>query len=75
VATQVLGDRESKEAVVYKTIDLAFSDRVSKIFDSLCVNIESETATRLFLDRFKVATSAWTLARDAISEEYAPPAP
>ena len=72
MATPVLGDRESKEAAVYKTIALAFSDRVSKIFDSLCVGIEDDNAVRLFLDRFKVAASAWTMARDAISEEYAP---
>ena len=70
--TPVLGDRESKSAVVYKTIDLAFSDRVSKIFNSLCTNIEETNSVRLFVDRFKVATSAWTMARDAISQEYAP---
>ena len=75
MATPVLGDRESKEAVVYKTIDLAFSDRVSKIFDSLCGNFEEANSVRLFLDRFKTATSAWTAARNAISQEYAPPAP
>jgi hypothetical protein len=75
MVTPVKGDRESKQSFIRHALDEAFSDRISAIFNTLCVDFESETAVRLFTDKFKIATDQWNAATAAISEEYAPPAP
>ena len=72
MVTEVKGDFESRRTFIRSTLDQAFTDRVSTIFNTLCVDVgfESENATRLFVDKFKTATDAWNAATAAVAEEY-----
>ena len=64
------GDREAKQAAVDRALDQAFTNRISRAFDSLCDTAQEEHAVQRFVDRFKTATDMWNAVSSAVQEEY-----
>ena len=69
MATQVKGDRASKQAAVYQALGQAFINRISRCSDAMCDNTDPEQAIASFVQRFKAATDRWNEAKAAIEAE------